>query len=76
MTYETYSKQLQIWTDILEDIPEFIKFQDLMGGFKNNKEIKGLPLFIGEDVLPVSEKKTNQTIKHFLELLDLKYGLP
>ena len=30
MTLETYAKQLQTWTDILEDIPEFIKFQDLV----------------------------------------------
>ena len=42
MTLETYTKQLQTWTDMLEDIPEFVKFQDLMEGIKNNKEIKGL----------------------------------
>ena len=63
LTLETYSKQLQTWTDILEDIPEFVKFQDLMESLKNNKEIKGLPRYIRKHILPVLEKKTYQTMK-------------
>ena len=30
LTFETYTKQLLTWTDILEDIPEYIKYADLM----------------------------------------------
>ena len=41
LSLETYAKQLQTWTDILEDIPEFVKFQDLMESLKNNKESRG-----------------------------------
>ena len=74
MPLDTYAKQLQTWTDIMEDIPKYIKFQDLVEGLKNNKEIKGLPRYVGEHILPVLEKKTNQTMKHELELLDIKYG--
>ena len=74
MTLETYAKPLQTQTDILEDIPEFVKFQDLVENLINNKEIKGLPRYVGEHVLPVLEKKNNQTFKHEFELPDLKYG--
>ena len=63
MTLETYIKQLQTWTEINEDIPEFVKFQDLAESLKNNEEVKVLPRYIGEHVLPVLEKKTDQTIK-------------
>ena len=74
MSLETFAKQLQTWTEILDNIPEYLKFQDLIDGLKNNKEIKGLSRYVGEHILPVLEKKTNQTIKHVLKLLDLKYG--
>ena len=30
--------------------------------------------YVGEHILPVLEKKTDQTMKHVLELLDIKYG--
>ena len=60
----------QTQTEINYDIPEFIKLQDL----KCNQEIKGLPQYVREHVIPVLEKKTDQTIKQVLELLDLKYG--
>ena len=73
MSLETFAKQLQTCTDILDDIPEYIKFQDLIEGLKNNKEIKGLPWYVGEHILPVLEKKTDQTMKRVLELLDIKY---
>ena len=53
LTLKTYSKQLQTWTDILEDILEFVKFQDLMESLKNNKEIKGLPHYVREHILTV-----------------------
>ena len=58
----------------MEHIPEFVKFQDLMESLKNNKEIKGLPRYVGEHILPVLEKKTDQTMKRVLELLDVRYS--
>ena len=43
LTLETYAKQLQTWSDILEDISEYVKYQDLMESLKTNKEIERLP---------------------------------
>ena len=73
ISLETFAKQLQTWTKILDDIPEYVKFQDLIEGLKNNKEIKGLSRYVGEHILPVLEKKTDQTMKRVLKLFDLKY---
>merc|ERR1711873_286626 len=56
-TLETYAKQLHTWSDILEDILEYIKYQDLIESLKTNKEVKGLPRYVGEHVLPTLEKK-------------------
>ena len=74
LTLETYTKQLLTWSDNLEDIPEYIKYADLMESLKTNKEIKGLPRYVGEHVLPTLEKKSDQTILMVLGLLDSKYG--
>ena len=41
MSLETYTKQLQMWTEINEEVPEFLKFHDIIEGLKINKEIKG-----------------------------------
>ena len=38
---ETYTKQLQTWTEINEEVPEFLKFHNIIEGLKINKEIKG-----------------------------------
>ena len=74
LTLETYSKQLQTWSDILEEIPEYVRYAILVESLKTNKEIKGLPKYVGEHILPVLEKKTDQTMKRVLEILALKYG--
>ena len=74
MTLETFAKQLLTWSDILKEIPEYVKYQDLMESLKTNKEIKGLPKYIGGHVLPILNKKTDQTMKRVLEILSLKYG--
>ena len=71
---ETYIKQFQSWTDVLEDIPEHVKFADLIESLKTNKEIKGLQKYVGEHILPVLETKVDQTLKKVLEILILKYG--
>ena len=70
LTLETYTKQLLTWSDILEDISEYIKYADLMESLKTNKEVKGLPRYVGEHVLPTLEKKSDQTILKVLDLLD------
>ena len=74
LTLETYAKQLHTWSDILADIPEYVKYQDLMESLKTNKEIKGLPRYVGEHVLPTLKKKTDQTMAKVLDLLALKFG--
>ena len=43
-------------------------------GLKTNKEIKGLPKFVADHILPVMKEKKDQTVKKVLELLDIKYG--
>ena len=52
-----------------EEIPEFIEYPNLKESLKSNKDIKDLPRYVGEHVLPVLEKKQDQTIKKGLELL-------
>ena len=48
LTLDTYAKQLQTWSDILEEILEYAKYQDLMESLKTTKEMKGLPKYVGE----------------------------
>ena len=74
MTLETYIKQLETWAKIHENIPEFVKYHDFIDSLKTNKDIKGQPHFVREHILPVLERKTDQTIKKVIELLDVKCG--
>ena len=74
MSLETFKKQLQTYTEINEEVPEFMKYYDLMENLKSNMDIKDLPRYVGEHVLPVLEKKQDQTIKKALELLKVRYG--
>ena len=43
ITLETYIKQIQSWSDVLEEIPEHVKYADLIESLKTNTQIKGLP---------------------------------
>ena len=74
ITLETYTKQIQTWSDVLEEIPEHVKYADLVDNLKTNKEIKGLQKYVEEHTLPILETKEDQTIKKVLEILTLKYG--
>ena len=74
MSLETYTKQITTWTGINEDVPEYVKFHDLIEELKKNKDIKGLQRYVTEHILPVLIKKTDQTLKKVVELLDVKYG--
>ena len=51
MTFETFIKQLQTWTEINDEIPEFIKYHDFMESLKANKDIKDLLYYVGEHIL-------------------------
>ena len=74
MSLETYTKQITTWTGINEDVPEYMKFHDLIEELKKNKDIKGLQRYVTEHILPVLIKKTDQTLEKVVELLDVKYG--
>ena len=74
MSLETYTKQIITWTGINEDVPEYVKFHDLIEELKKNKDIKGLQRYVAEHILPVLIKKTDQTLQKVVELLDVKYG--
>ena len=66
---ETFTKQIQTWLDDLEEIPEHVKYADLVKSLKTNKEIKGLQKYVGEHILPILEVKEEQTLKKFLRYL-------
>ena len=40
MSLEMYTKQLITWTEINEDVPEYMKFHDLIEKLKKNKDIR------------------------------------
>ena len=71
MSLETYVKQLTTWSDINQDVPENVKYPDLIEELKDNGDIKGLPEYIVDHILPVLEKKEDQTITRVTGLLDL-----
>ena len=73
MSLETYAKQITTWTGINEDVPEYVKFHDLIEELKRNKDIKGLQRYVTEHILPVLIKKTDQTLEKVVKLLDVKY---
>ena len=74
MSLETYIKQIMTWTGINEDVPEYVKFHDLIEELKKNKDIKGLQKQVAEHILLVLIKKTDQTLKKVIKLLDVRYG--
>ena len=74
LTLETYIKQIQSWSDVLEEIPEHVKYADLIESLKTNKDIRGLQKYVREHVFPVLETKVDLTLKKVLEILILKYG--
>ena len=45
-----------------------------MESLKTNKDIKGLPKYVEEHILPVLENKEDQTMKRVLEIFALWYG--
>ena len=72
---ETFKKQLQTWTDSNEEILEFLKYHELMESLKSNKDIKDLPRYVGEHILPVLLLKQDQNMVNAIEFLDAKYSI-
>ena len=68
------SEQLETWSEVNDEVPELMKYHDFVGSLKQNKDIKDLPCYVAKHVLPVLEKKTDQTVKKALKLLKVKYG--
>ena len=74
LSLETYIKQIETWNKVNEDVPPNTKYKDFVESLKVNKDIQGLPRFVGEHVLPVLERKQDQLVKRVLEILQTKYG--
>ena len=70
MSLETYIKQITVWSEINEDVPENVKFHDIIDELKKNKDIKGLQRYVAEHILPVLVKKRDQTLNKVVGLLD------
>ena len=58
MSLETYTKQIAALSEIYGDVPEHVKFHDVIEELKKNKDIKGLQSYIAEHILPVLMEKT------------------
>ena len=63
MSLETYNTQLTTWSEIKDDVPEHVKYHNLIKELKRNKEIKGLQRFIADHIFPVLEKKEGECRK-------------
>ena len=70
----TYTKQIETWNGINNDVPTNTKYQDFVDSLKINNEIEDLPWYVAGHILTVIEKKQNQQVKKVLELLDLMCG--
>ena len=44
---ETFKKQLQTWSEINEEIPEWIKYHELIENLKANKDTRDFPRYVG-----------------------------
>ena len=74
MSLETYVQQLTTWQEINDDIPEFVKYHELIEELKKNKEVKGLQKFLADHILPVILTKNDQNVKKVISLLNERYG--
>ncbi len=74
MSLENYIKQLATWQGINEDVPEYVKYHDMIKELKRNKDFKGLQRFIANHINTVIVKKEDQTVDKVTRLLDSRYG--
>ena len=57
-----------------EDLPEFVKYHELIEELKKNKDIKGLQKFLADHILTVILNKSDQNVKKVISLLNKRYG--
>merc|ERR1712115_280911 len=74
MQLRAYKKSIEVWMENNKDMPEAAKYQDLIESLKMNKDIEGLALYIGEQVVGKLDTIEKQTVKELIELLNTKYG--
>ena len=74
MTLEVYLKALEVWMDQNKDIPEHVKYNDVVESLKQNKEVSGLEKYLGEHILPVLDTIEQQTVLSLVGVLKRKYG--
>ena len=60
--------------DINEDVPEYVKYHDLIEELKRNKDIKGIQKYVNDHIISALIQKTEQTLENVIQLLDKKYG--
>ena len=72
MKIQAYKKSIEVWMENNKDMPEAAKYQDIIETLKMNKEIEGLSKYIGEHVVGKLDTINKQTVKNFIELLDIK----
>ena len=73
MSLDTYVKQLATWSEINADVPEHVKYHDLIEELNKNDYIRVLPEYIADHILPVLEKIEDQTLTKVAGLLDIRY---
>ena len=74
MTLEVYLKALEVWMEQSRDIPEHVKYNDVVESLKQNKEVSGLEKYVGEHILPVLDTVEMQTVQSIIGILKRRYG--
>ena len=57
ISVETCVKQLTTLSEINQDVPENVKYHDLIEEFKKNGDMRGLPEYDMDHILPVLREK-------------------
>ena len=74
MTLEVYIKALEVWVTQNREMPELVKYQEVLETLKQNKEISGLEEYIGKHVFSALDTVERQTITQLIAILKTKYG--
>ena len=74
MRIDSYKKSLEVWMENNKELPQAIRYQEVIESLKMNKEIEGLAVYIGEHIIGKLDTTEKQTVKNLVELLDIKYG--
>ena len=74
MRIDSYKKSLEVWMENNKELPQAIRYQEVIESLKINKEIEGLAVYIGEHVIEKLDTIEKQTVKNLVDLLDIKFG--